>query len=175
MRSRSVPQLTVVAYLWLGVTLVAGIAVASLWLTGRTLSVVETRSMSPGLPRNSLAVIGPVNPSTIRVGDVIRFRDPGAGQSEILHRVVRVIHGKTLAFQTQGDANLTPDPVMVPAAHVDGRLGGSVRHLGGAADRLAPPYGTALVGIGPILLLLGWRAAAAWRARSGNPAAVLVS
>jgi signal peptidase I len=76
----------------------------------RTVTVL-TGSMSPGMPPGSLAVLVPVDPATVRVGDVITFEAPVADRPVVTHRVIEVVEGGDRpALRTQGDANDAPDP-----------------------------------------------------------------
>jgi signal peptidase len=57
-----------------------------------------------------MAVVVPVDPSSIGVGDVITFEAPVAGRPVVTHRVVEVLeNGSTPVIRTKGDANSAPD------------------------------------------------------------------
>ena len=80
--------------------------------TGRYRTVtVLTGSMTPGMPPGSMAVVVPIKPSAIRLGDVLTFEAPLADRPVVTHRVVEVVeHGAHPVIRTKGDANATPDP-----------------------------------------------------------------
>ena len=76
----------------------------------RTVTVL-TASMKPGMPPGSMAVLVPVDPSAIRVGDVITFQAPIRVQPVVTHRVIAIVEpGSHPVIRTQGDANDSPDP-----------------------------------------------------------------
>ena len=78
----------------------------------RTVTVL-TASMKPGMPPGSMAVLVPVEPSAIRVGDVITFEAPVADHPVVTHRVIEIVEpGAHPVIRTQGDANAAPDPWM---------------------------------------------------------------
>jgi signal peptidase len=84
--------------------------------------VVAGDSMAPALPRGSLIQPAAIDAEQIHVGDVVTVQaDNGV---LVTHRVVRVADlpaGRHL--ELRGDANPTPDPVLVPADAVVGRVG----------------------------------------------------
>jgi signal peptidase len=147
--------------MWLptaGVTLslllpVATFLVASL-LLGWRLEVVQTGSMEPIYPVDSLVVVRPINPSDIRVGTPIAF-DPEDGRELVTHRVVQVLESSSgLAFRTQGDANANPDPQPVPARQVRGRATWAVPQLGRLVQWLEWPRGFVLLVVLPATALV---------------------
>ena len=76
----------------------------------RTVTVL-TASMKPGMPPGSMAVLVPIEPSAIRVGDVITFEAPIPDHPVVTHRVIEVVEpGAHPVIRTQGDANAAPDP-----------------------------------------------------------------
>ena len=109
----------VLSALWLfALAAVVGLAV---WSHLTTLVVVAGVSMEPAIPRGSLIQPRPVDPDEIAVGDVVTVRaDNGV---LVTHRVVRTADlpaGPHL--ELRGDANESPDPVLVPASSVVGRI-----------------------------------------------------
>jgi signal peptidase len=81
-------------------------------LTGayRTVTVLSG-SMGPGMPVGAVAVLVPVNPAAVKVGDVITFQAPIADHPVVTHRVVEILEGGAHpVFRTKGDANLSADP-----------------------------------------------------------------
>ncbi len=161
--------LSALSYSWLIAVVLALGAVAWLWLTGASLASVESDSMGPTLPRNSLALIESAAPRSIRVDDVVRFRDPRNGH-QVLHRVVEVVSKPMLGFRTQGDANRSPDSMIVPAASISGRMEGSVAHLGTPARVLGSGLGAVLLAAVPLCLLGLGAIKRRWDARTGTPA-----
>jgi signal peptidase I len=117
----------VLSALWL-VALAAVVGLAA-WSHLTTLVVVAGGSMEPAIPRGSLIEPHPVDPRQIVVGDVVTVRaDNGV---LVTHRVVRTADlpaGRHL--ELQGDANDSPDPVLVAASRVAGRVDSSVPWVG---------------------------------------------
>ncbi len=97
-----------------------------------SLAIVYSGSMAPEMPTGALAVMEPVDPADIEVGDIIAF-DPPWDDAEVTvsHRVIEIIvDGETLSFRTKGDANEDPDFDLVPATSVTGRVTLSAPNLG---------------------------------------------
>lgn len=118
--------------------LVAAVVVAGACLagplTGRyQLLAVRSGSMAPALPVGSIVVVRPIDPSTVRVGDVLSLERAGA--EPVSHRVVEIVEpGEQPVVRTKGDANAAADP-------------GAVRLTGTTAWRVravVPWAGTAL-------------------------------
>lgn len=84
---------------------------------------VISDSMAPTISVNTMVVAHTVDPTLLKVGDIIAFRPVGIGDKDICHRIVQVVAGNPPAFRTQGDnANQTIDPWTVPVANVLGRV-----------------------------------------------------
>lgn len=133
---------TAVAVLTLAVVLAALAATAVVpRLTGATSLVVLTGSMAPGMPAGSVAVVRPVDPASLHVGDVVTYEVAGGG-ALITHRVVGTGRDAAGALQltTRGDAN-DDDDLPVPAAAVRGQLWYSVPWVGYASDLLRGSVG----------------------------------
>jgi signal peptidase I len=127
----------------LSIAVVLGfIVLAGVWLAGWRLDVVRTGSMVPSVPTNALAFVSPISPSDVAENDVISFNDPTDRRRVILHRVTKVVdnNGSGRFFRTQGDANATPDPLLVPGADVRGRLRWHVPKIGVLFRALRPPF-----------------------------------
>ena len=80
--------------------------------TGRyRLTTVLSGSMGRGMPVGSVAVLVPMRPADVRVGDVITFQAPTADRHVVTHRVVEIVEpGPHPLLRTKGDANSVPDP-----------------------------------------------------------------
>ena len=77
--------------------------------SGYYMFVVLTGSMEPSLVPGDIVVTAPVDPSEVRVGDVVAWVDPER-RIVVIHRVVEVREGpRGLVFVTKGDANEVPD------------------------------------------------------------------
>jgi signal peptidase len=75
--------------------------------------VIESESMAGSIDRGSVVFEQVVPVSDLRVGDVVSYPAPeGYGtQGLVTHRIVEVSNG---FVRTQGDANATADPWLVP-------------------------------------------------------------
>jgi len=96
---------------------------------GWQLQVVQTGSMAPLYPMGALAVVQPLDPSDIRAGMPVVFRDRQQGHL-VAHRVVGPQPGMPATWRTKGDANRTEDPLPVRASDVRGRVRWAVPRLG---------------------------------------------
>ena len=170
---------TIAAALWLTL-LVAGVGVlGTAWLAGWELDVVDTGSMAPEMEAGTLAVVAPARPAAVEIGDVVTFTDPEDGQGLVMHRVVEVVSDEDgPVLRTQGDANATPDPQLIPARSIEGRVEHSVPRLGALVRSLQPPVGPVLL-VGVPTLLLGVAEVRRFRSRdaraAGNPGATLAT
>ena len=100
-------------------------------LMGFKTMVVTSGSMNPTIAVGYAVVIRPaVPPDSIRLGDMITFR-AGEATGMVTHRVkaIRQIQGRTY-YQTQGDANATPDPNLTAAEAVYGKVKVTLPKLG---------------------------------------------
>jgi signal peptidase len=122
-----------------------------------TTFIIQGSSMQPAIPFGSLIVVAPVSPDAVRVGDVVTIRaDNGV---VISHRVTRTLDlGGERSFEIRGDANPTPDPVLVPERALIGRVALSLPYAGFVAAMLATPSGLvsllATVATGLLMILL---------------------
>lgn len=108
---------------------------------------VTSGSMEPGIAVGSLLVVKSIEPETISVGDVITYSGYTTDKLTT-HRVLAVSRVKgVLHFQTQGDANDTPDPDLAPAAGVVGLAVLDVPYAGRALNMLSHPH-TRLIVLG---------------------------
>ena len=123
---------------------------------GWHLDTVYGGSMEPTIKVGSLAVIKPVDPQDVRVGNVITYTSGAESSTFTTHRVVEVMNTDgSLMFRTKGDANEDPDPSTVAAENVVGRVWMSVPYVGYAMDFVRKPIGFGLlIGI-PAALIVG--------------------
>jgi signal peptidase I len=108
-----------ISLLWLSA--MAALVGLAAWSHVAGLLVVGGKPTSPALPPRSLIQPGDVDPEAIRVGDVVTVK--GDNGVLVTHRVVRIAElpaGPHL--ELRGDANPAPDPVLVPADAVQGRV-----------------------------------------------------
>ncbi len=112
--------------------------------------------MEPAIDVGSLAVVKPVDPSTIREGDIIAYTPPTDTSIVVTHRVIEVVPGeKSLMFRTKGDANDSPDTYTVPEENVGGKIWTSIPYAGYAMDYMKKPLGFwLLMGIPAVIIIL---------------------
>ena len=84
--------------------------------------MVLTDSMSPTIKSGDLIIIKEINPTELKVGDIITFFDPaGNGKTTVTHKIqnISTVDG-VLMFETQGDNNNAPDRILVEAEAIIG-------------------------------------------------------
>jgi signal peptidase len=115
-----------------------------------TTFVIGGPSMQPGIGIGSLVLVSPVPIDELRAGDLVSVRaDNGVVVTHRATRIVSLASGRYL--ELKGDANSTPDPVLVPERALLGRVGTILPLIGYLAAVLATPSGPLAV----LALLLG--------------------
>jgi signal peptidase len=102
-----------------------------------TLAIVRSSSMEPAMSAGALALMVPVDPEEVEVGDIIAFDPPWDPDVTVSHRVIGVQSGDQLIFDTKGDATEESDPYYVPAESVHGKVVFSVPYLGFAMNSVS--------------------------------------
>jgi signal peptidase len=143
----------VLSGLWTGLTyglLALVLAMAALLIVvpkvaGGIPLTILSGSMEPNLPVGSLAVVVPVQPEDVRIGQVVTYLPNPDDPTPITHRVTGITHRADggLTFTFQGDANSAPDkPVQdyqvrakvlyaVPwLGHLNNTVNGADKHIG---------------------------------------------
>ncbi|GAI94887.1 unnamed protein product, partial [marine sediment metagenome] len=87
-------------------------------------------SMSPAMGSGDVVVVTQIDPSELKVGDIIVYRRADDSNDIVSHRVVDVIDDGELSFRTKGDANEDPDPYLVGSSDVVGKVTFVVPKLG---------------------------------------------
>jgi signal peptidase len=177
---RAIRRLLDVSFLTLAFTVAAALLLArGAPLAGRTTFVVSGPSMEPAIHQGSAIVVEPVDPDQLRVGDVVSMR-VGPAQAIFTHRIVRLAErGDGLWLETKGDANANPDPVLVPASAVIGRVSLTIPGIGYVIAALSTSSGLALVGgsagvlLALVMLLEGVEAGASRRRSAAAGAAAM--
>lgn len=103
-------------------------------LAGINLFNVESGSMSPKYPVNSLVFVKKVDPSTIKEGDVITYVLNDDGML-VTHRVIEVDKNAE-TFITKGDANNVEDAKPVSFGNTVGKVVFAIPHIGAAVAKL---------------------------------------
>ena len=94
------------------------------------LAIVYTGSMAPAMSVGDLAWMQPVDPSKIKVGDIVAFNPPSQPDVTVSHRVIEIIREPALGFQTKGDANEDPDFDIIPADNVLAKVPFTMPNMG---------------------------------------------
>lgn len=93
---------------------------AAVWhISGGRWFAVATPSMGTAAPVGTLLLTQPASVATLKVGDIVTFRVPGAGAEIYSHRIAAV--GPS-GLRTQGDLNASPDPWTVGDADLIGKV-----------------------------------------------------
>jgi len=119
-------------------------------LAGDTLyEPVYTGSMEPAIPVGSVVVIKPVNPETLKIGDIICFQlsEP----TSITHRIINITDE---GFVTKGDANEDPDQWIVKKENVIGKVILTIPFIGYIGYFVRTPIGFILLIILPASLII---------------------
>jgi signal peptidase len=148
-------------------------------LVGRQSIVVGGGSMEPSIGLGSAIVVRPVETSALAVGDVVSMQI-GPERTTYTHRIVAIVdRADGRWIRTQGDANPTPDPTLVAAGDVIGRVELVVPFAGYLLALLSLPMGAMFVlGLAATLLAIAWLLesleldAAPARQLDGSPTAV---
>jgi signal peptidase len=119
-----------------------------------TALTVLTGSMEPAIPTGSMVLLRPVDPQTLKVGDVATYQRESGKKEFITHRIAGIDDTKgQLSFTFKGDANRTADVDPVPASMVRGEVWFHVPYLGAIRDGLHGKGGISLIAM---LLLAGY-------------------
>lgn len=119
-------------------TLLCALAAATVVVprvVGAETYTITGRSMEPAIPLGSYAVVRPVDPDAIRIGDIITFQLDSGRASVATHRVVGFgfIADGERGFVTQGDGNGAADAELVRPEQLRGRLWYSLPFVGRAS------------------------------------------
>lgn len=124
-------------------------------LLGAVPLVVMTGSMEPTYRPGTLVISRPVDPQTLKTGDVVTFQPTSGDPTLETHRVVglRIGEGRISRIVTRGDANNVDDPAHLPA-QIKGKIIYALPLLGSVA-RVLDSSGAAwlLPAVGAVLLV----------------------
>lgn len=143
----------------LGVVALLCAAVLVPRVAGATPYTVLTGSMEPGMPPGTLVVVKPVDADDIGIGDVVTYQLESGKTTIVTHRVVGVAFDKDgdRIFQTQGDANSTPDADPVMPVQIRGERWYSVPYLGRVSTLVSGSERSFLTGV-VVVILMGYAA-----------------
>ncbi len=96
---------------------------------GVRLLTVQSGSMEPAIKMGSVVFVKAQD--NYKIGDIITFRTSASLEETTTHRIVDVIEEDDITyFQTQGDANGTPDGQLIPKDWVVGKAKFAIPYLG---------------------------------------------
>ena len=114
-----------------GLTVLVALGYGVLLLAGYKPAAVYSGSMTPSIPVGAVAFDRHVPSGSVRVGDVITFRDPYVAGRVVTHRIVKIVHTHDgLAYRTKGDANPARDPWTIELPPTVGRVAFGVPYVG---------------------------------------------
>lgn len=124
---------------------------------GGTTLVVAGPSMGAAVPIGAAVVATPIDPGELAVGDIVSIQ-VGPENAVFTHRIVRIAHPRgEIWLETAGDANPEPDPAIVPASAVIGRVGLVVPYAGYLLALLSTVSGLAFIlGLAALLVAAAW-------------------
>jgi len=110
---------------------------------------VYTGSMEPAIPVGSVVVIKPVDPETLKIGDIICFQlsEP----TSITHRIINITDE---GFITKGDANEDPDQWIVKKENVIGKAILTIPFIGYIGYFVRTPIGFVLLILLPASVII---------------------
>ncbi|MFS0783743.1 signal peptidase I SipW [Bacillus sp. 1P06AnD] len=124
---------------------------------GYKLKTVLSGSMEPEFMTGSIIAVQDVkDKKNLKKGDVITFMKDE--KNLVTHRIVEVMkNGEQVLYKTKGDNNKVADTELVQSSNVVAEYSGfTVPYLGYFLDFAKSPKGTAILLIGPGVLLLGY-------------------
>ena len=126
-------------------------------LTGHQTIIIGGGSMEPTIGLGAAVVITPAQPAELRTGDVVSLL-VGPNRTTFTHRIVDIVpRPDGLWIRTKGDANADPDPTLVPATAVVGRVDWQIPWAGFLLAFLSLPIGVIFVlGLGATLVAITW-------------------
>lgn len=110
---------------------------------------VYTGSMEPAIPVGGIVIIKPVNPETLREGDIICFQL--SESTSVTHRIINVTDE---GFKTKGDANEDPDQGIVEKEDIIGKVIFIIPFIGYLGYFVRTPLGFILLIILPAGLII---------------------
>lgn len=106
--------------------------------------IVLTGSMEPTIKTGDLVLSRVVKPSSLKVGDIISYRDNE--DLIITHRIVAIAEDEgSLTFTTKGDANNTEDNILVKESMIEGKYCYRIPNLGKVLEFIQTPMGIVIV------------------------------
>jgi signal peptidase len=126
-------------------------------LLGRQSIVIGGGSMEPAVGLGAAIIVRPVAAADLAVGDIVTMQ-VGEARTTFTHRIVAVVdRADGRWIRTKGDGNREPDPTLVPATDVIGRVELVIPLAGYLLALLSLPMGAMFViGLAATLLAMAW-------------------
>ena len=118
--------------------------------------IVLSGSMETKIHRGDLIITKIIDPDTLKVEDIIAFRD--AEETITTHRIIEIVErdGETY-FITKGDNNNSQDQNLVDLADVEGIYVGRIPGIGSMMSSLAEPTTIVIVVLGvTVIFAIGY-------------------
>jgi signal peptidase len=138
------------------------LAVAASLLLGQRPVVVLSGSMAPAFSPGDVLIERSIEPSQVKVGQVVTFQEPGTGRM-LTHRVRSIeSRGAQLLFTTKGDAD---NSVQRWSIGRDGQLSQplqAIPKIGYLVMFAKTPFGLVVIVLLPLLVVAGLEIARIW-------------
>ncbi|MCD8249038.1 MAG: signal peptidase I [Lachnospiraceae bacterium] len=139
------------------IIVIVTVAIVIIRLMGWNMYSVDSYSMTPAYPINTLVIVKPIEPETIQVGDVVTYVLNEDGVL-VTHRVTAIDRSNE-TFTTKGDANESEDASPVLWGNVVGKVVIGIRGLGSPLRTLtSEEHRPIVIGVivGLLVLSFGW-------------------
>ena len=126
-------------------------------LQGGAALTVLSGSMTPTIGVGSMVVVRPIDPASVRPGDIITFQAASGKSDLITHRAVRIqLDTEPPSIITKGDANPVEDIRPVPFGAVRGKVWLTIPLVGTLGGYARGQFGmTLLLGIPTLMFMIG--------------------
>ena len=130
--------------------------VAEVRALGSPFYVVSSGSMVPTLNVGDVIVVEPTPFKSVKVGNIIVFKEPGFPNRVIVHRVIKIVYvDGERAFITKGDHNLYRDPWIVKKEQYIGKVVFTIPYAGSLSLVLRPPVNYVIIVILIVVIIIG--------------------
>lgn len=121
-------------------------------LLGHRIYIVDSGSMAPTIPMDSMIIIKEVSADEIKENDIVTFY-AGSSDTRVTHRVVEIIEDEK-QFVTRGDANNTEDASILQGDRIIGKLAFSIPFVGTLFRFLSSIPGIVMLAVLGILFII---------------------
>lgn len=116
--------------------------------------IVLSGSMEPEIMTGDMVFVKETDAENLKKGDVISFKD---GEAVVTHRIIDVkSENGEVRYETQGDANDSPDQTLVKPSNVEGIYRTRIPGAGDLAMFMQTKTGMILFVICPLMLFILW-------------------